>query len=146
MCVQVPIVKPPKLSDVLFADEEETEGQNRKRDAEKSGIRNINVDDEIDDLDQPLFPDTEILVGQQNSELESSRFFEIQNETRTEDGWTTQVYDEEFVTQSYYNEYEYNQVIVRLIMITITFSIKHLKLCIVDNKCLVRFILTDILS
>ena len=110
MCVRVPVVKPPKLSDVLFDDEEQTEGQNQncKRDAEKSGIRNINVDDEIDDLDQPLFPDSGILIGQQDPELGNSRFFEIQNET--EDGWTTQVYDQEFVTESYFNEYEYNQV------------------------------------
>ncbi len=68
------------------------------------------MEDEIDDLDQPLFPDSEILIGQQNSELENSRFFEIQNETETEDGWTTPGYDQEFVTQYYYNEYDYNQV------------------------------------
>ena len=102
MCVRVPIVKPPKLSDVLFDDDEEggqtdgqidgqideqiegqTEGPKRKRkrrDSDKSEIRRINPgpDGDIDDLDRSLFPETERIFSQPNQELSNSKFFDIQ--------------------------------------------------------------------
>ena len=143
MCVRVPIVKTPKLSEVLFADEEDegtlAEGEDqqrstsieenrRRRDAEKSEIRKINVDDEIDELDQPLFPKSEILFGRQDEEPVNSRFFEIRNSTETKETVSTQVYEEEsttqifnedlttqifneeFTTQPYFFDYDDNQV------------------------------------
>ncbi len=120
MCVQVPIIKPPKLSDVLF--------DRRRRDAEKTGIRNINVQDEIDDLDQPLFPDSGILIGQSDTELDNSKFFEIQNETDTEDGWTTPVYEKEIVSQPVSNQNESYQVNGPSLFIVNLFRVDDLKI------------------
>jgi len=108
----VQVVKPPKLKDIYFNSEDQAKAQSlkQKRNAEKSGIRTINVEDKIDDLDQPLFPDSEILMVQQNTEQVSNQFIETKNETEIEYGWTTQIYDHEFFTQSYFNDNEFNQV------------------------------------
>ena len=94
MCVRVPIVRPPKLSDVLFADDEDEEGEQtdgqtegqtegpkrkrKRRDSDKFGLRKINADDEIDELDQPLFQESERIFSQANPELSNSKFFEVQ--------------------------------------------------------------------
>jgi hypothetical protein len=108
----VQVVKPPKLKDNFFNSEDQAKAQSlkQKRNAEKSGIRTNNVEDKIDDLYQPLFPDSEILMVQQNTEQVSNQFFETQNETEIEYEWTTQIYDHEFFTQSYFNDNEFNQV------------------------------------
>ena len=122
MCVRVPIVKPPKLSEVLFSDDDDefTEAPGTespefrfRRNAEKSEVFRINADDEIDDLDQPLFPETEIRA---NQDLSDSKFFEIKNssDSEAESGQdsnpeilTTTQFDEEWTTQSYYyNEFD----------------------------------------
>ena len=99
MCVRVPIVRPPKLSDVLFADDEDeeggqtegqtegptdeqtegqTEGPKRKRKRRDSGLLKINADDEIAELDQPLFPESERIFSQVNPEISNSKFFQVQ--------------------------------------------------------------------
>ena len=118
-CVRVPIVKPPKLSSVLFGDEDEefTEAPGTespevrfRRNAEKSEVFRINADDDIDDLDQPLFPETEIRA---NPDLVDSKFFEIRNESDSDPDSNPELFDttqfngEEWTTQSYYyNEYD----------------------------------------
>ena len=77
------------------------------------------IEDEIDELDQPLFPESKILAGDENPAPVNSRFFEIRNETGSDgnvDDLTTTTttpvaaFEEEFTTWSYFNDYEFDQV------------------------------------
>ena len=76
----------------------------------------INADDEIDELDAPLFPDSKNIFGQQtNGATAENKFFEIKNSSEIDEGSASsedRFEATEWTTQSYYfNDFDsFNQV------------------------------------